>query len=726
MPINKTTTDNGHFHYWEFSRDETFKQFEDGVAVEPDHQHELIKQEIEGEMVPVGFSEALGHTHDFSGESVEETASDGNKMAKRNIPKEISNNEMLTRSFSLRAEELVGIDEDSRTVKVSVSSEDPVPRFGFVEILGHNASEVDLEFFGSGNAPLLFEHFRDEQLGVVESARIEKKRLTATIRFSKSARAEEIWRDVMDGIRTNVSVGYKINGAKLVKEDDDVDHYRITDWKPMEVSIVSIPADPSVGTNRKQTERDFNMPANIKENEAAAVDGGQQTSEAATRSDETKTSSNKEEERKQDVKVEVNHSRENERKAEAERVAEIYALANKFGFTDRADEWAKKGTNVNEVRGIILDKLDKETAKTRSNNVAVDLSSKERERFSLANAVRGAITGKREGYEFEVCRAAEEFARKSNIERTNPTSFFIPTSALMGQRAHTVGATNVGEQLVGTDHRGDMFIDRLKNELVLAQAGATVMDGLVGNVSIPKLTSGTTPGFLGETAATSESEAATTSVTMSPKRLGTHVDYSEQLLRQSDPSIDTILENDLMFAVQEIVDNTGLNGTGAGDVPTGVTNLAGLDSTSLAGQPVTYTQLVELKGKPRAANVRGGNRSFVTSEAQLTKWEGTQRFASSDGTTIYNPVTGMTAGVPALGTNLIADDDGSDSVSSTIIFGHWNHLMLGHWGVLEIIVDPYTQATLGQRRLVVVDFWDVAVRYVEAFAEFTLARNTTV
>lgn len=157
--------------------------------------------------------------------------------------------------LQLRAESI--IDEENRIVEFSFSSEHPVERFSWweepwIEVLGHKDGEVDLARLLNG-APLLYNHMRtrSERVGKVEKAWLEKGLGMCRVRFSKRADIEDIWSDVRDGILVNVSVAYRINERVLVKANKDgYDEYRVTSWTPMEISVVDIPADHTVGIGR--------------------------------------------------------------------------------------------------------------------------------------------------------------------------------------------------------------------------------------------------------------------------------------------------------------------------------------------------------------------------------------------------------------------------------------------------------------------------------------------
>jgi HK97 family phage prohead protease len=112
---------------------------------------------------------------------------------------------------------------------------------------------VNLERLSSGRANLLVNHDPGDWVGVIESARIDGKDKVgrATVRFGSGARATEVFNDVRDGILSSVSVGYRREDMKLTRSsEEDGDEYTVTRWMPFEVSLVTIPADETVGVGR--------------------------------------------------------------------------------------------------------------------------------------------------------------------------------------------------------------------------------------------------------------------------------------------------------------------------------------------------------------------------------------------------------------------------------------------------------------------------------------------
>ena len=158
----------------------------------------------------------------------------------------------LNRHFNFERDQ---VDEETRTVTLSFSSEAPVERFFGTEVLSHSPEAVDLTRLNA-RAALLANHDLNDQIGVIESAKIENGRGIATVRFSKSERGELFYQDLLDGIRSGVSVGYVIE--EMEEKSERV--FEATRWSPHEISMVSTPADFSVGVSkiRRHSRRSLN------------------------------------------------------------------------------------------------------------------------------------------------------------------------------------------------------------------------------------------------------------------------------------------------------------------------------------------------------------------------------------------------------------------------------------------------------------------------------------
>ena len=174
----------------------------------------------------------------------------------------VQQGETLYRTLQIREE---SINEEERTVELSFSSETPILTYGEYEILGHSAGEVDFSRMEI-SAPVLLDHDRRTQIGVVVSASVKDGKGRALVRFSRSKLGEEVFQDILDGIRTNVSVGYRVFKWEYVGSNEDGPRtYRATLWQPYEISMVSLPADTSVGVGRSENEEEPETEINNEE-----------------------------------------------------------------------------------------------------------------------------------------------------------------------------------------------------------------------------------------------------------------------------------------------------------------------------------------------------------------------------------------------------------------------------------------------------------------------------
>lgn len=142
-------------------------------------------------------------------------------------------------------------DRDSRTVSFSFSSEEPYQRNFGMEILSHDTGAMITDRFDRGAVPFLLNHDYDDQVGTIVQHSISNRKGIATAKLSRSDRGEEVFQDIVDKIRTNISVGYIVHEmSSLGTDDGGNEHFLVESWEPLEISLVSIPADPTVGIAR--------------------------------------------------------------------------------------------------------------------------------------------------------------------------------------------------------------------------------------------------------------------------------------------------------------------------------------------------------------------------------------------------------------------------------------------------------------------------------------------
>ena len=574
------------------------------------------------------------------------------------------------------------MDEEKRTIRIAVSSEEPVERSFGLEILEHSAEAIDLDFLGSGRAPLLLDHDPKQQIGVIEKTDIGEDRvLRADVRFGKNALADEVFSDVVDGIRSNISVGYRIDNLSK-EERDDGTVFKATRWTPLESSIVSIPADQSVGVGR---------------------------------SDKTQPVPKEDIPMEQEINVEEVRAQaaEAERAAYSKQVTEIIALGAKHNKRDLADEAVGKGYSIEQFRGLLLEKI----GDAKPLEVAEpDLTPTEQKRYSLMRAIRAAASNdwREAGFEREV---SDEIGRVSG--RT-PKGFFVPGHA-WGQRDLIAGSDGDGGHLKGVDHMGSEFIEALRSKLVVSSMGARVMTGLKGDVSIPKLSTVASAAFVAENNAVSEQNQAFGELALAPKTLGVMTDISRKLMLQSDPSAEQIVRDDLLNAVAAKIEDVAIEGSGSNE-PTGITTTAGIGSVASGtnGGAPTWASVTSLVKEVEQDNAAiSDSMGFLTNSKVKAKLAGTAKVGSSDSVMILNDPWNELYGYPLGITNHVPSDLTKGSTSGTcsaMIFGDFAQIILAFWSAPDVLIDPYTNSSKGGTRVVVFQDLDVGVRHAQSFA----------
>ena len=593
--------------------------------------------------------------------------------------------ERLDRStLVFRASDAEMVDEDDRRVRMSLSSEEPVERAFGMEVLRHSDDAVDLSRMNSGHAPLLLDHDMTKQIGVVERTYLDQaeRRLRAVVRFGKGALAREIYDDVKDGIRSNVSIGYQIREMEPKNERDGT--VAISGWVPYEASIVSVPADASVGVNRA---------AEIVEPVI-----------------------------KKEVKMtEINHEEIRAEAAEAAKrefqktVGEITSLAVKHNRRDLADKAIKDGLSVDQFRGVLLEAIGEGKPLEQAHG-AVELNAKEQREYSFMKAVRGVVNGSGlNGLEREV---NDEIAgRVGRAAR----GFYAPDSFWTGKRDLTVGTDSAGGFLRPTDHLGNEFVDALRARLVMNQLGTRFMSGLKGDVAIPKLATGVAAGFVAENGATSEVNATFAQVTMSPKSLGAFTDVSRLLMIQSDPSVEQIVRDDLLNSIAQKIEDVAIEGGGSNE-PTGITQTSGIGSVAIGtnGGAMTWAKVTDLVKEVEVDNaaINANTLAYLTNPKVKSHLASTSKVASTDSVMLLDAPWDSLYGYNMAVTNNVPSDltKGTGTGLSAMIYGDFSQLMIGFFSTPDVLIDPYTGGSSGAVRIRVIQEVDVAVRHAQSFA----------
>lgn len=572
---------------------------------------------------------------------------------------------IVRRADTLDAEEI-----EDRRVRMSVSSEAPVDREFGREIVVHTKKTLNIDFGKSGNMPLLLNHDPEDQIGVIDSMTLdeESRKVRAVARFSRSERASEILEDIRDGIRSNVSIGYIVN--KMVRDDEDEDTYRVVDAEIKEVSIVSLPADSSVGVGRS-----FN-------NQVITVE------ENTPMTEETKTT---------DQAV--------ENKCDPK---EIMALGKRHNLVDLAVDAVAAQMPTDQFRGQLLEKIE---SKPLEVDHTVGLNERETRQYSLMNGIRSLMSGE-SSFEKEV---SQELQQRYGQD---PRGMYVPSEFF--SRDITTGSPAHGSRLIETEHLAGDFVDALRANLVTASLGARMMTGLQGDVQIPALNAATAAAFVAENGAPTEGAPTFRQITMAPKELRAYVDISRRLAFQSSPSVEDVIREDLIQGFARKVDEVAIEGGGSNE-PTGILQTSGIGSVAMGtnGGAITYAKLVDLEEEVAVDNALTDNAAYLTNPKVVSAMRQTSRQSSGvEGNFILNDENTL-LGYRVARSTLVPSDltkGSSSGVCSAVVFGNFNDLMIGMFGGLDVVVDPNADLTTGAVRVAAFQMIDVAVRHAQSFA----------
>ena len=573
-------------------------------------------------------------------------------------------------------------EEEGRMLEFPFASEAPVERYYGTEILKMDEKSMDLSRLNDG-APLLYQHDADRIVGVVQRAYIKNKRAYARVKLANNELGREMQELIKDGIIRNVSFGYKINSMEADESTSPVT-YRATNFQPFEISLVTVPADASVGIGRA-----FYHNEGVET--ASAV---QQTTNGVTTVDQT---------------LNIEAIRAEAAQAKAKEMADMIALGQRTKNVDMAQEFIANSRSLDELRSALLEKMGVEEKPLNPKDAEIGMSDKERRDFSFIRAINALAhpnsqeAQRAAGFELEVSRAAQQ---KSGKEARG---ILIPADVLgYGRRDLTVGSASAGGDLVATDLMSDSFIDLLRKALVLQTAGATVMTGLQGMVALPRQSGGATVYHVAESGSITESQLTVDQVTMQPRTIGALTDYSRRLLLQSSIDIENLVRRDLAQQIAIEVENQAINGTGASSYPLGFLNVTGINTES---GYTTFADYVNAEAALSTDNALLGSLGYMMNSALRGTLKTTEKSATGTNANFIYEADNTINGYPAYVSNSMPNN--------TAVFANFSDILIGFWSGLDIMVDPYTGSASGTVRVVAMQDYDVAIRHPESICKLS-------
>lgn len=643
--------------------------------------------------------------------------------------------------------------EQERQIRVSISSEEPYLRYDWMndehywEVLDHQPGGMREDRI-KGGMSVLFNHQRDNHLGRTCTYEVNGGKCTVTgMKWSDSTFAKEKRADVENGSLPDTSVGYTLlgEGEKVgMKDGHPILKFK---WMPHEFSFVTIPADTTVGAGRELPEgtqlREFRI------SEKKEIDGSDKKNKRDDMSDtatppvepkidviaERKAAVTAFQARNKEISDWTKSLLDGPSKKDVRELANAYITGDKTerSFDDFRCEVLESAFGATAV----------ESGDTRE-NATLGLSKKEIRSYSFAKAIlemsdgRGiaGLTGVEKESHTEMTKrfGAKHFngiavpfdVQNRSTEETYElnSAGFRALSNEVNHLKRTLQATTftAGGALVPTELLPGSFIDILRNARLMGQGPYKLieMNGLQGNITIPKQTGTTTAYWLPEGGTNTASQLALAQLALSPHRMGVRTSYTKQLLIQSSIGVEMLVRQDaaLTMAVEE--DRVIIQGSGVAGEPLGIINTSGVGAGVTFGGNATRGDFVNFEYLLENANVRFGPAAYLTTPLTKSYLRNTLMVSAStfpiyiwdDEKTV--PDIGGAVGGTILGQVAYATKNAP--ASNVVIYGVWNNnAMLARWGALDLVVNPYTGDAQETIYLTWNEWMDFGVRYPQAY-----------
>jgi HK97 family phage major capsid protein len=644
---------------------------------------------------------------------------------------------MNFRSFGLRVDDSgrpTSLDEETRSVEVVAATENPVMVFDWErwDIVDEVLLMSGCELPENRQVVMLDSHWRggvNSILGSCRGLKVKGNQLIGRSHYSEADEAAGAWIRTREGHLTDYSCGYRVIESYWVPEGEkQVIQGRSFDG-PLKVTtkwrITELSACP-IGADAQSKVRSANWPAHRQQGQKPQTEQEttmpqSQNGERSQNTPETPAAAATPENNQQQRQA-PGPSPEEIRQEERKRAAEIGAIGRKFahvpGVEDLCRQFTDNGQSADACRAAVMEKLGgRAEAGDTPEPVGDMLNERDDHQYSIVRALNVAAYGG-DGFERDV---SDQIAKQ--LQRSTD-GIFIPTS-LNVRAAGVAGTDGQGGHTVPTVQMP--IIELLRAKMMVKRLGAQVLSGLSGDLKFPRQEGTAALNWTGENPGSDTADTDLTDyfgqVAMGPKSAIATIPYSKQLLAQSSVDIENFFRNDLARVNALGLDLAAINGAG-GTQPTGILNTTGIGSVigGTDGAAPTRQDIIDLETEVAVDNADEGGLAYLTNakvRGTLKNTEtatGSGRFVWGDGT---EKGFGMLNGYRAAVSNQVPstlDKGASTGICSAIMFGNWEDLLVGEWGVIEIIIDPYSLKKQGLVEMTSTMLCDVAVRHPQSFA----------
>lgn len=694
-------------------------------------------------------------------------------MAKE--PKNGSREVPLKLGRQYRSMQIEGYDPEKRTVTLAASSDAPVERWYGTEVLDHSPGAIRSDRLKSGMA-LLFNHDPDKHLGVTQDWNLGSDgKLRTTNRLGDNPLAKEKEGDVASGILKDTSIGYLVHKYQITEDDKGNRTYTAVDWEPLENSLVTVPADVSVGVGRGAAD-EVPVECVFVSRSAERTDDQEGDGDQDDDPEEDDPDTGSEEDRNQPIRGERTMASAavvpDVNKQNQERIAGLRQLRQQypthFSETELLDA-ISNGTEIRDLKEKIADKViaaaSRGNVRTAGDTVMDDMSKRERAQYSMLRVLRHAINTRMPGtFSPEMAtlgieKDVDQELRK-RLTEVGATGFgagvLMPSNLnvnvdraaraadMLGHRATLELVKRTQQMEAGSSSYGaatletiteSTVIELLRNRARVIQLGGRLLGGLQGIIKIPRQNAASQATWLPEYTAVTASALGFDSITLSPNRLGIQAVYTMELLAQTAVAIEDLVRADQAVVQALAIDYAWINGSGTGNVPLGLLNRTGLalitaGATTVGGTgagnlPLTYFDILEFENTIAEANADVAGMGWMFTPRVRRDLRGTLKFPGAavaqgapiwpDGPFDQNGISEGPLGYKAGVTMQLPQNLGSDTNQHAALFGDFSSAIIADWGVQEVVLDNITQAAQGAYVVTQNSLHDCNVRHLQKF-----------
>lgn len=604
------------------------------------------------------------------------------------------------------------VTENDSIIQLSVASETPYMREDdgkpYWQVLIISEDAIDFERLVDQKCPFLYEHDTERQIGVVEKAFIRDKKLTVQVRFSQSEFAQSVKKDILSGIRRNVSIGYMIYDIEISKGEDGIPVWNCVKWLPYEVSSVSVPADSNVGYKRSLDFKDIEDMTKLKKNleQVQEQEPIQEVNADETKSEEieevveetesdavTETAEPIEEtpvEEEKEITDDEAQVIEEQVKEEITEQEEIKAAGQLAGEEELAEECIKNKRSLADFKSLLKQKRSMKNTKKEIKSM---------EKFSISKAIRNACSQ----YKKDVSNEYE-----TKVTEENKRSLGIGEEADIvvrkSQLRALANATGKGAELVATDYLPQEFTPALRPQYTLEQTGYYTIPVNGNAVQFCVMQEGATASMYGLDGELGDGDLTFSTRTLTPKKGGVVIPIPYSLILQARPEVDAIVEADIVEALAELRDKMILIGTGADNQPKGIINTTGVNTVAYA-DAISWSGVCTMEKLIRDANIFAP-LCWVMNGTNKVKYETTLK----DDTTGYGGFLcedDKIKNMPVFVNNALGDDE--------IILGAFDNVAVADFDAIQLKVDDISLAKKQAIQVIASNAFDVVIRRPKAF-----------